>query len=372
MKLEPIEVSLKGGRYPIHVGRGLIARVGSLISSGLASDRIAVVTDRTVAGLHADRLTSALESAGLQPELFDVPPRENSKSLHQFETLMDRLLDMKMGRDGAIVAFGGGVIGDLAGFAAATLYRGVRLVQIPTTLLAQVDSSIGGKTGINTPRGKNLIGAYHQPISVIADMDLLQTLPAHEMLSGYAEIVKIALLGDREFYCWLELNGPNALNGDQDALLDAVYRSCAAKAAVVSADELEDSVRSLLNLGHTFAHAIEAVEGYSGNLTHGSAVAVGISLACEVSRRMKQCPDSLPLRVTSHLLQAGLPTEIQELSGAPYDPRTLMEKMKLDKKIRHGALRFVLLRDLGDAFLCDTPDLEIIGDVLERACTKLS
>jgi 3-dehydroquinate synthase len=285
--------------------------------------------------------------------------------------LCDRLLAEGVERSDFVIAFGGGVIGDLAGFAAAVLRRGVAYVQVPTTLLAQVDSSVGGKTGINSALGKNLIGAFHQPQAVITDLALLRTLPERELRAGYAEVVKYGLLGDSTFFTWLESNGRDVLGCKAEALKHAVATSCRAKAAIVAADETETGERALLNLGHTFGHALEAATGYGARLIHGEAVAIGMAMACRLSERLGRCPPGTAARVTAHLGSIGLPTGVAAISKLLPDAPGLLAIMRHDKKARSGKLAFILVRGIGDAYV-DTgiPEEAIIGFLTDELAMR--
>ncbi|MEO1122100.1 MAG: 3-dehydroquinate synthase, partial [Pseudomonadota bacterium] len=273
----------------------------------------------------------------------------------------------KVERDDLLIAFGGGVIGDLAGFAAAVLRRGVRFVQIPTTLLAQVDSSVGGKTGVNAAQGKNLIGAFHQPSLVLADIDVLDTLSERELLAGYAEVVKYGLLGDLAFFEWLETNGPLLKAGDASARTYAVKTSCQTKADIVARDETERGDRALLNLGHTFGHALEAATGYSQRLLHGEAVSIGMGLAFEVSARMQLCSQEDPVRVRAHLTKMGMKTQLSDIAGELPDADALMALMAQDKKVSAGKLTFILARGIGQAFRTQDVDLDLVRRVIAEA-----
>jgi len=292
--MDMVRVDLAGRGYDIRIGPGLLARAGAHIGPLLARPFTVIVTDETVAGLHLERLKAGLAAAGIDAETIVLPPGEATKSMAELTRLLERLLALKVERDDLIVALGGGVIGDLAGFAAAVLRRGVGLIQAPTTLLAQVDSSVGGKTGVNSAAGKNLIGAFHQPRLVLADTEVLETLPPRDFLAGYAEVVKYGLLGDAGFFAWLEKNGPAMLAGDEAARIYAVRRCCEMKAAIVARDEFERGERALLNLGHTFGHALEAATGYSARLLHGEGVAIGLALAFEAWRAWGCAPRNAP------------------------------------------------------------------------------
>jgi 3-dehydroquinate synthase len=348
-----VTVPLGARSYVIHVGQGLLARAADLISPVLKQRRVFIVTDGNVAQTYLQPLAQNLSRAGIRTDHVIVPAGEASKDFAHLAQLTEAMLKAKCERSTMIVALGGGVIGDLTGFAAAVLLRGVEFIQIPTTLLAQVDSSVGGKTGINTPAGKNLVGAFHQPRLVIADTDTLATLPRRELLAGYAEVAKYGLLGDAAFWQWLENNGVTALGpGGHEALRQCIVASCEAKARIVAADEREDGVRALLNLGHTFAHALEAEAGYGAALLHGEAVAVGMVLAFDLSVRMGLCPAADAQRVRAHFAAAGLKTTLlkQGIHG-PTTPERLIGHMVHDKKNKDGAITFILVRGIGKAFI---------------------
>ncbi len=347
-----LPVRLGDRAYDILVGEGLVARAGALIAPVLPARRVVVITDENVAALHLPTLTAGLAEAGVTiVAAITVPPGEASKSFVQLQSVLEAALAAGADRRTAVVALGGGVVGDLAGFAAAVALRGLTFIQIPTTLLAQVDSSVGGKTGINLSLGKNLVGAFHQPRLVLADTGVLGTLPPRELRAGYAEVAKHGLL-QGELWNWCEAEGARAVAGDPAALAHAVMESCRLKSAVVAADEREESEeggRALLNLGHTFGHALEAECGYGGELLHGEAVAVGLGLAAALSARLGHCSQELPGRVISHLQEVGLPARIGDLKRR-FSAEALMGRMRKDKKAREGAMRFILLRAPGDCF----------------------
>ncbi len=351
-----ISVGLGGRAYDVLVGPGLLDRAGPLLAPYLPRCRTVVVTDETVGALHGGRLTRALEQGGLAADLIAIPPGEGSKSFAGLEQLCDRMLSLELDRGDAIIALGGGVVGDLAGFAAAIYKRGIDFIQIPTTLLAQVDSSVGGKTAIDTPRGKNLIGAFHQPRLVLADLDVLATLPEREIRAGFGEVLKYGLLGDAEFFAWLEANGAAVVAREPAALSHAVARSVEMKAEIVAQDERESGRRALLNLGHTFAHALESETGYGAALLHGEAVALGCALAVRFSTALGCCPPADGARVEAMIAGAGLPTRLAELPGAPFALDRLIGHMRQDKKAVQGALTFVLARGVGDAFVAKGVD----------------
>jgi len=345
-----IGVALGGRSYDILVGDGLIDRAGALALPFMKRRRTVVVADETVARLHGARLGASLERAGIAHGSIAVPPGEANKTLETFAWLVDKLLDTNPERSDAIVALGGGVVGDLAGFAASVLKRGIDFVQIPTTLLAQVDSSVGGKTGVDTRHGKNLVGAFHQPRLVIADTALLDTLPRRELLAGYAEVAKYGLLGDAAFFEWLEAKGAEALASAGPARRYAVEVSCRMKAAIVARDERETGDRALLNLGHTFAHAIETALGFGDALRHGEAVAVGLCLALALSRRLGLCSGQEVERARRHFAGVGLPTRLANVKDLRAEPERLYELMGQDKKVKDGRPTFILLRGIGAAF----------------------
>jgi 3-dehydroquinate synthase len=314
-----------------------------------------IVTDEQVALHHLAATVSALETAGLSAARVMVPPGESSKSYATFEQVCDRLLDARMERNDLVVALGGGMVGDLAGFAAAVVRRGLDYVQVPTTLLAQVDSSVGGKTGVNSRHGKNLVGAFHQPILVLADTALLDTLPPRVFRAGYAEVAKYGLINDDPFFTWLEANWPEIFSGGR-AREHAIATSCRAKAAIVARDERETGDRALLNLGHTFGHALEAAAGFSDRLLHGEAIAIGMTLAFAFSVRLGLAPAAEADRVRRHLAAVGLPTQISQIPGDLPRVEGLMELMAQDKKVRHGKLTLILARRIGASFIAPEID----------------
>jgi 3-dehydroquinate synthase len=360
---QKIGVGLGERAYDIHVGSGLLKRAGELLAP-LAKDVVPVVTDSHVAEIHLTSLLETLRQAGLDARAIVMPPGEVSKSFAGLERLSGALLDMEIDRKGLVVALGGGVIGDLTGFAAGVLKRGVAFAQIPTTLLAQVDSSVGGKTAINAPQGKNLIGLFHQPRIVIADTALLSTLPKRELLAGYAEVVKYGALGDANFFEWLEVNAAKALAGDETAMVKAVAHSCRMKADIVARDERETGDRALLNLGHTFGHALEAATGFSDRLVHGEGVAIGMALAFQLSVKLGLCPGQDAERFIRHLKAVGLPSAIGDIAGARPGAGELIRHMAHDKKVTDGKLTFILLRGLGQAFVTRDVPLEAVKSVL--------
>jgi 3-dehydroquinate synthase len=351
--------------YDVVVGHGLLAQAGERLAPLLSTPRTVIVSDETVAALHAPTLIDALARSGVTATLVTVPAGEASKSFAGLERLCDRLLALDVDRKDLIVALGGGVVGDLAGFAAAILKRGVDFVQIPTTLLAQVDSSVGGKTAIDTPRGKNLIGAFWQPRLVLCDLDVLDTLPERELRAGYAEVLKYGLLGDRDFFERLERGGPSVIARDPMALAQAVARSIEMKAEIVGQDEREAGRRALLNLGHTFGHALEAEMGFGDALLHGEAVALGCAIAFRFSAAQGFCPTQDVTRVERAIAAVGLPTRIEQ-AGGPFSADRLMGHMLQDKKSEGGSLVFVLARGIGEAFVAKGVEPQAIRDHLIR------
>ncbi|NBC96647.1 MAG: 3-dehydroquinate synthase [Deinococcus-Thermus bacterium] len=369
--VETVDVALGARAYAVRIGPGLLARAGAEIAPLLARPRLAILTEERVAGLHLATLRSALAAEGIESAALALPPGEATKGWAQFSRAVDWLLEQQVERRDVVVAFGGGVVGDLAGFAAAVARRGVRFVQIPTTLLAQVDSSVGGKTGINSAHGKNLIGAFHQPALVLADTALLETLPRRDLLAGYAEVVKYGALGDADFFGWLEENGPALAAGDPAVQARAVRRSCEMKAEIVVRDETEQGDRALLNLGHTFGHALEAATGYSDRLLHGEGVSIGMVLAFELSARLGLCPQEEPSRLRAHLRAMGMPCDLADIPGDLPDADGLMALMAQDKKVEAGRAKFVLARRIGEAFVsADVPPdrvRRLLADALEAA-----
>ncbi len=360
--LERISVALEARSYDVVIGTGLLEQAGALIDQAFGRPRRAViVTDETVARHQLPRL---LQGLGQPAAVITIPTGEGAKSWATLQQVVDQLLALPADRGTVVVALGGGVVGDLAGFAAAITLRGLDVVQIPTTLLSQVDSSVGGKTAINTSAGKNLVGAFHQPSLVLADIECLQTLPMRERRAGYAEAVKHAALADAPFMDWLEQHGVRALEGDADTLARIVSHSVATKAAIVAADEREADRRALLNLGHTFGHALEAETGFSDRLLHGEAVAIGIGLAFDLSHHLLGCPASDAARVRQHFAAVGLPTRISDVPGAPFDADRLIAHMAHDKKTADGKLTFILADRLGAARVVKAVDPVAVRHVL--------
>ena len=362
-----VPVALGDRAYDIQIGAGLLDFAGDDIAAVLARPRTLIVTDENVAKLHLDTLADSLSMADIAFDTVVLPPGEATKSFDHLRELCGRILDAGLERHDAVIAFGGGVIGDITGFAAAIVRRGMKFIQIPTTLLAQVDSSVGGKTGINTAQGKNLIGAFHQPALVLADTEVLDTLPERELKAGYAEVLKYALLGDAAFFHWLCTHGPALLAGDMDARRHAIAVSCRMKAAIVAADERESGRRALLNLGHTFGHALEAALGYDGTLLHGEAVAIGMAQAFRFSERLGLCPAGAAAEVAAHLQAVGLPTGLKELHNRLPSAEELTAIMHQDKKAEGGRLVFVLARGIGEAFIArDVSEGDVIAFLSEE------
>lgn len=365
---EIVHVGLERRAYDIHIGAGLLARAGALIGPLLHRPRVAIVTDETVAGLHLETLRDGLERSGISSVSMALPAGEATKSWPHFEHAVEWLLDQKIERNDVVIALGGGVIGDLVGFAAAVLRRGVRFVQVPTSLLAQVDSSVGGKTGINAPQGKNLIGAFHQPSLVLADTGVLDTLTERDYLAGYGEVVKYGLLGDYKYFQWLEANASCAAAGDMEARNHIVKRAVEMKADIVMRDETEQGDRALLNLGHTFCHALEAATHYDGSrLLHGEGVAIGCALAFDLSARLGLCAQEEPARLRAHLRDMKMKADLSDISGELPDVDGLMALMAQDKKVQDGTLRFILARGIGDAFITSDVPPEAVRAVLAGA-----
>jgi len=366
-----LAVALDSAAYEVVVGDGLLARAGALLAPVIPQKRAVVVTDATVAALHLPALLEGLAQTGITAQQIVVPPGEASKSMASYARVVDGLLDAGVERRTTVIALGGGVVGDLAGFAAATTLRGLPFVQVPTTLLAQVDSSVGGKTGVNTVHGKNLVGAFHQPRLVLADTGTLGTLNGRELRAGYAEVVKAGLIGDVAFFDWCEEHGAALTAGDREVQAEAVLRACAFKAAVVGGDEREERPadgRALLNLGHTFGHALEAEIGYGGALLHGEAVAVGLGLAFRLSARLGLCAPSDATRVAEHLTAVGLPSEPGMLNRR-FSASRLIANMRRDKKVRDGALHFVLTHGIGQAFTsADVPAGAVVDLLRAEGC----
>ncbi len=361
-----VRVQLGERGYDILIGPDLIARAGAEIAARLPGARAAIVTDENVAAAHLDRLMSSLEAAGIGSVPVVLPAGEKTKSFEALQAVVDAVLAARLERRDVVVALGGGVIGDLAGFASGIVRRGMEFVQMPTSLLAQVDSSVGGKTGINTGRGKNLVGVFHQPRLVLADAGSLDTLPTREFRAGYAEVAKYGLIDRPDFFAWLEANWREIFAGGP-ARTQAIAESCRAKAEVVARDEFETGDRALLNLGHTFGHALEAATAYDGSrLVHGEGVAIGMALAYRFSARMNLASPDDAARVEAHLRDVGLPWRIADIPGDMPDAEGLLGFIAQDKKVSRGALTFILTRGIGQAFIArDVPASEVLSFLRE-------
>jgi 3-dehydroquinate synthase len=362
-----LTVDLGQRSYDILVGEGLAAAAGRHLRGVLSQPRTIIVTDSNVAPLYLGQVEASLDEAGIAHDALVLPAGEATKDFAHLEDLTDKLLEARVERNTTLIALGGGVIGDIVGFAAAITLRGVPFVQMPTTLLAQVDSSVGGKTGINSRHGKNLVGAFYQPRLVIADTGTLDTLPRRELLAGYAEVAKYGLIDSPEFFAWLEARGDKLVAGDTEARRHAVITSCTAKAAVVAEDERETGRRALLNLGHTFGHALEAETGYGAALLHGEAVAIGMVMAFDLSVRLGLCPAEDAGRVRRHLADMGLPVGLDGLAAPSWSAERLLTHMGLDKKVHDGRLTFILTRGIGQAFITGDVAEEALGAALEEA-----
>ncbi len=365
--IRTVHVPLGERAYDILIGPGLIARAGAEIASRLKGRKTAVVTDENVAPLYLKALVASLDEAGIASAEVVLPAGEKTKSFEHLMTACDKVLEARVERNDYVIALGGGVIGDLSGFAAGIVRRGVRFVQVPTSLLSQVDSSVGGKTGINSRHGKNLIGVFHQPDLVLADTDVLNSLSEREFRAGYAEVAKYGLIDKPDFFAWLEANWKSVFAGGS-ARIEAIAASCQAKADVVVADERENGQRALLNLGHTFGHALEAATAYdSSRLVHGEGVSIGMVLAHEFSARMNLASPDDARRVERHLKEVGLPTRMSDIPGELPPAETLMDAIAQDKKVKSGKLTFILTRGIGQSFVADdVPASEVISFLREK------
>src|ERR1700754_953549 len=369
-----VDVALGERAYDIVIGRDVLQSLGPRIAAMRPGVRTAIVTDRTVARHWLAPTEASLAKAGVPASSIVVEEGEGSKSYAGLEKVSEALIKARIERNDLVIALGGGVVGDLAGFAAAILRRGVDFVQVPTSLLAQVDSSVGGKTGINSPQGKNLIGAFHQPVLVIADTSVLDTLSPRQFRAGYAEVAKYGVLGDKAFFSWLEANHADIFSGGAGRE-HAIATSCRAKAAIVSRDERENVERALLNLGHTFGHALEAATGFSDRLFHGEGVSVGMVLAAEFSAQLGMIPDAEALRLTRHLAEAGLPTQLQDIAGFTQEKISadaLMALMAQDKKVKRGKLTFILLEAVGRAVIAPDVEPSLVRNFLEQKLARKS
>lgn len=366
-----VRVELGDRAYDIIVGAGMMEGLGEAVRARFGQRRAFIVTDEQVAQHWLEPARQGLEAEGMDPRHFVLPTGESTKSFGQLERLLGWLLSERVGRDGVVIALGGGVVGDLTGFAAAIALRGLDFVQVPTTLLSQVDSSVGGKTAINSPQGKNLIGAFHQPGLVVIDTAVLDTLPHREVLAGYAEVVKYGLIRDPAFFDWLESNGAKVLAGDPEARRIAVVKSCEAKARIVAADERETGERALLNFGHTFGHALEAEAGYGAGVLHGEAVSIGMILALDVSREMGLCPGQDAERARRHFAAVGLPVAISSIAESKgWRAPALIDHMRHDKKVLAGQMRFILAEGIGKAFVTAEVDENTVTKVISHSLAR--
>jgi 3-dehydroquinate synthase len=363
-----VDVALGNRAYDIVIGRGVLSQLGARMAALRPGARAAIVTDENVAAAHLAGAQKSLEASNIGVEHVTVPAGESSKRFPEFERVCEALIAARIERNDLVIALGGGVIGDLAGFAASAVRRGLDFIQVPTSLLAQVDSSVGGKTGINSKQGKNLIGAFHQPILVLADTALLDTLPERQFRAGYAEVAKYGLLGDADFFAWLEANWKDVFAGTS-AREHAIAVSCRTKAMIVARDERENGERALLNLGHTFGHALEAAAGFSDRLLHGEAISIGMALAFQYSARKNLLPQAEAERAVAHLSATGLPVKISDFSNEKLSADRLMDLIAQDKKVKRGALTFILVRGIGKSFIAADVDP---GDIREFLSGKLA
>ena len=363
-----LRINLKENSYDIIIEHGLLSELGALISKKFGKPKTFIVTDSNIAVHWLKQTIESLSAQGMSPKVLEVPVGESTKSFINLEKIIDQLLESKVDRDSVLIALGGGVIGDLAGFAGAVTLRGIKVIQVPTTLLSQVDSSVGGKTGVNVRQGKNLVGSFHQPSLVAIDTQVLQTLPSRQLFAGYAEVLKYGLIKDRSFFDWLELNGKKVLEGDKLAQQFAIFTSCRIKAEIVEADEKEKNLRAILNFGHTFGHALEAEAGYDGNLLHGEAVSIGMVLAIELSKSLGYLSGQDAGRAVEYIRNIGLPTNINSIEGSTsWDPDGIIQHMQHDKKVSNGQLRFVLIKGIGEAYLTADVERNDIYRVIEKS-----
>ena len=363
-----LRINLKENSYDIIIEHGLLSELGALISKKFGKPKTFIVTDSNIAVHWLKQTIESLSAQGMSPKVLEVPVGESTKSFINLEKIIDQLLESKVDRDSVLIALGGGVIGDLAGFAGAVTLRGIKVIQVPTTLLSQVDSSVGGKTGVNVRQGKNLVGSFHQPSLVAIDTQVLQTLPSRQLFAGYAEVLKYGLIKDRSFFDWLELNGKKVLEGDKLAQQFAIFTSCRIKAEIVEADEKEKNLRAILNFGHTFGHALEAEAGYDGNLLHGEAVSIGMVLAIELSKSLGHLSGQDAGRAVEYIRNIGLPTNINSIEGSTsWHPDGIIQHMQHDKKVSNGQLRFVLIKGIGEAYLTADVERNDIYRVIEKS-----
>ncbi|NCT40681.1 MAG: 3-dehydroquinate synthase [Alphaproteobacteria bacterium] len=366
-KTKIVTIDLDNHAYDIYIGQGLLSRAAELIPDDIMGRSVFIITDKNVEPYAKQVETIMQDNRARHVHMMTLKPGEGTKSFDNVQRVSEWMLENNLNRNSYVFAIGGGVIGDLGGFCASIVMRGVPYVQIPTSLLAQVDSSVGGKTGINTPQGKNLIGSFYQPVSVLADIDVLKTLSPRELLAGYAEVVKYGLINDMPFFEWLEANGARMANLDADALAYAIENCTKSKAAIVEADEKENGVRALLNLGHTFGHALETAAKYNGTLLHGEGVSIGIILAYELSAAMGLFPQEHIERVENHFMNMGLPTRVDQIPNFKTDIESLMTTMRRDKKARSGKMVFILANAIGDTFVSKDVEENAVRDVLKKA-----
>ena len=367
-KHNKLRINLKENSYDIIIEHGLLSELGALISKKFGKPKTFIVTDSNIAVHWLKQTIESLSAQGMSPKVLEVPVGESTKSFINLEKIIDQLLESKVDRDSVLIALGGGVIGDLAGFAGAVTLRGIKVIQVPTTLLSQVDSSVGGKTGVNVREGKNLVGSFHQPSLVAIDTQVLQTLPSRQLFAGYAEVLKYGLIKDQSFFDWLELNGKKVLEGDKIAQQFAIFTSCRIKAEIVEADEKEKNLRAILNFGHTFGHALEAEAGYDGNLLHGEAVSIGMVLAIELSKSLGYLSGQDAGRAVEYIRNIGLPTNINSIEGSTsWHPDGIIQHMQHDKKVSNGQLRFVLIKGIGEAYLTADVERNDIYNVIEKS-----
>jgi 3-dehydroquinate synthase len=366
-RYECINVDLGERNYDIIIGSKLLNEAGILIKPIIRSGRAIIITDENIAPLYLRILKSSMERVGIKVEIIILPAGEHTKSVSYFENLINQILALKIDRKVVLVALGGGVIGDLTGYVAASILRGIDFVQVPTTLLSQVDSSVGGKTGINTKFGKNLIGAFYQPRLVIADIDVLDSLPQRDILAGYAEVAKYGLINDSDFFIWLEKFGLPLCAGNKEYRQRAVFKSCTSKAKIVAKDETEQNMRALLNLGHTFGHALETEIGFNDKLLHGESISIGICLAFDLSLSLQLCSKLDVTRTRNHFSDIGLPTYLSDIDGINWDADNLLKHMLSDKKTENGKLNFILVKGIGKSFLAQNINSKDVHIVIEQA-----
>jgi 3-dehydroquinate synthase len=362
-----VTIDLGEESYEIYIGEGLLFRAAELVPEQMMGRSVFIITDKNVEPYAKNIATIMEDNRARHVHTMVLTPGEATKSFENVQRVSEWMLENNLNRNSFVFAVGGGVIGDLGGFCASIAMRGVPYVQVPTSLLAQVDSSVGGKTGINTPQGKNLIGSFYQPVSVLADLDVLKTLPKRELLAGYAEVVKYGLINDLPFFEWLEQNGQSICDLDFEALSHAIDVCCKSKAAIVEADEKEHGTRALLNLGHTFGHALETAAGYDGSLLHGEGVSIGIILAYELSTAMGLCGQDTVARVEEHFQSVGLPTRVDQIPNLKTDIESLMTTMRRDKKARSGKMVFILSNGIGDTFVSKDVEEDVVRNVLRNA-----